>query len=179
MSLTPEQLRDAACCSTSRAISWAPHINAALDRYGIDTPLRIAAWLAQISHESAQLCRTVEIWGPTDAQRRYEGRADLGNVRAGDGERFKGRGLIQITGRANYAAYSRSAGIDFTALPEQLAQPTHAALSAGWYWRERGLNALADARDMVQITRRINGGENGLRARLDIYRVACQTLGVR
>lgn len=177
--LTPEKLRDAACCSTARAISWAPHINTALDRYGINTPARVAAWLAQVSHESQQLCRTIEIWGPTDAQKQYEGRKNLGNTRPGDGARFKGRGLIQITGRFNYAAYSRSVGIDCTSMPELLAQPTHAAMSAGWYWREHELNALADARDMEQLTRRINGGLNGLKERLAIYRVACQTLGVK
>jgi putative chitinase len=159
-------------CTRERAEMFAPHLDAACARYAIDTPARLAAFLAQIGHESGALRYTAELWGPTPAQTRYEGRADLGNLQPGDGYRYKGRGLIQTTGRANYVRLRdrlRAAGVecpDFEAEPEALEQPQWAALSAADYWGMRGLNALADAGDFESITRRINGGLNGQADRL-------------
>jgi putative chitinase len=133
--------------------------------YGIDTPLRRAHFLAQVGHESGAL-RYEEELASGEA---YEGRADLGNTERGDGPRFKGRGLIQLTGRANYAAYGAARGFDFTQgdAPARIAaDPELSADVAGWYWDRHGLNALADADDVRAVTRRINGGENGLADRI-------------
>lgn len=140
--------------------------------FGIDTPTRQAAFLAQIGHESGGLHWSVEIWGPTEAQRRYEGRRDLGNVQIGDGFRFRGRGLIQTTGRANYTATGKALGVDLIAKPELLALPELAARSAAWYWKSRDLNALADAGDFERITRKINGGLNGQAERIALWESA-------
>jgi len=147
-------------------------INEALVRYQIVTPARIAAFLAQVGHESGRLQYVREIWGPTPAQRGYEGRADLGNTEPGDGRRFMGRGLIQITGRANYQRMSDALGFDFIGQPEALESSHYAALSAGEFWRSRNLNALADAGDFDRITARVNGGQNGRADRRAIFTVA-------
>jgi putative chitinase len=133
--------------------------------YGIDTPARAAAFLAQIAHESGSL-KFVRELATGDA---YEGRKDLGNTQPGDGRRFKGRGLIQITGRANYQAVSTALGLDLIHDPAQLEQPGPACRSAGWFWNTRKLNPLADAGAFAQITRRINGGLNGYDDRLAYY----------
>lgn len=169
--MTPQLLRAATGCSEQAAEVFAPLITEACALYEINTPVRLADFLAQVSHESGSLKWVREIWGPTPAQRRYEGRADLGNVEPGDGERFPGRGLIQTTGRFNYAAVrdrlrarlpATTIVPDFEAEPEALEQPRWAALSAADYWDWRGLNALADSGDFEAQTRKINGGLNGL-----------------
>ncbi len=129
--------------------------------YQIDTPLRMAHFLAQVCHESGGLRYTREIWGPTPAQVKYEGRKDLGNIGKGDGKKFMGRGLIQTTGRANYVKVGRALACDFVAHPEQLEDFPYAALSAGVFWRQNKLNGLADADDCRGCTKRINGGLNG------------------
>ena len=118
----------------------------------------------------------VELWGPTPAQARYEGRADLGNVEPGDGFRFRGRGLIQTTGRANYQATGNALGVDLVSEPGRLREPELAARSAAWFWREHGLNELADAGDFMRITRRINGGTNGYEQRLALFEVSKEVL---
>lgn len=164
--LTPTLLQAALGCSAALADAYAVHLAEACERYSIGSPARLAMFLAQIGHESGGLRYTAEIWGPTPAQARYEGRADLGNTRPGDGERYRGHGLIQITGRYNHArATSALAGLgcpDFEAEPQRLAEPRWAALSAAWYWQSHGCNELADAGDFEGVTRRINGGLNGL-----------------
>jgi putative chitinase len=129
----------------------------------------MAAFIAQIGHESGQLQYVREIWGPTPSQAKYEGRADLGNTVKGDGSKYRGRGLIQITGRANYAACGEALGLDLVNQPELLELPQHAAMSAAWFWKQKGLNELADKDQFNTITRRINGGLNGLQDRLDIW----------
>jgi len=159
-----------------RAIAWEPHLNAAMAEFGIDTPIRRAAFLAQVLHESGLLRWVTEIWGPTPAQSRYEGRKDLGNVRPGDGIRFKGRGLIQTTGRDNYNTTGRALGVDLLTSPEILAEPAWAARSAAWYWQSRKLNALADSGDFLALTRRINGGTNGLADRMALHSAATEAL---
>lgn len=130
-------------------------------RNGIDTPLRTAHFLAQLGHESGDLRFAEEL---ADG-RAYQGRADLGNTEPGDGPRFKGRGLIQLTGRANYRAYGQARGRNFlTDASARLiaTDPELAADVAGWFWSTRNLNPLADADQIRAITRRINGGYNGL-----------------
>lgn len=136
--------------------------------YDITTPARIAAFLAQVGHESGGFRYTSEIWGPTPAQQRYEGRKDLGNTQPGDGSRYRGHGFIQTTGRANHAAVRDrlrerlSVEVpDFEEHPEALAELPWACLSAADYWDMRKLNALADAGDFEGITRKVNGGLNG------------------
>ena len=182
--ITTDTLRAALGCSTLRAASWAPHIQRACQIFAINTPARLAAFLAQIGHESGRLQFSREIWGPTPAQARYEGRADLGNVQPGDGRRFAGRGLIQTTGRANYGATRDGLRQfmpdvpDFEANPILLEQPQWAALSAAWYWHSRGLNALADVGDFRRICLRVNGGTNGMADRLALWEKAKDALGV-
>lgn len=125
----------------------------------IDTPLRVVHFLAQLGHESGAFRYSEEL----ASGEAYEGRASLGNNQPGDGVRFKGRGLIQITGRANYRAYSKARGVDYLSTPQLLAtDPAVAVDSAIWYWNTRNLNTLADDDDVDTITRRINGGDNGL-----------------
>lgn len=181
--LTVDTLRAATGCTAARAQDWLAHIQRACDLFAINTPARLAAFLAQIGHESGRLAYVREIWGPTTAQLRYEGRADLGNTQPGDGKRYLGRGLIQTTGRANYRATRDGLAQfvphvpDFEAVPALLERPDLAALSAAWYWHSRGLNALADAGDFVGITRRINGGTNGMADRQALHHAACLALG--
>lgn len=174
--MTPEQLSNALGIPLARAQTWAKPIADAMHRYGIDTPERKAAFLAQIGHESGNLRYVREIWGPTPAQRRYEGRRDLGNVQPGDGKRFMGRGLIQVTGRANYAQAAKALGLPLLSSPELLEQPPHAAASAGWYWASRKLNRYADAGDFRGLTKAINGGYNGMDDRLRLWAMAKSAL---
>lgn len=130
--------------------------------FAINTPERMAAFLAQIAHESGSLRYVKEI----ASGGAYEGRADLGNTEPGDGIRYKGRGLIQITGRFNYEKCGEALGADLVSEPELLEDPDYASRSACWYWKSRGLNELADAGNFRKITVRINGGTNGMADRL-------------
>ncbi len=161
----------------NRAAQFLVPIIDAMKEYGIDTVARQAAFLAQIGHESGGLRYTKEIWGPTPTQTRYEGRKDLGNVVVGDGKKFMGRGLIQTTGRANYADTGKALGLPLLERPELLETPTNAARSAGWFWKIKGLNELADqANSFEKITRRINGGTNGLKERIELWETAKKVL---
>ena len=170
--MTPQQLQAASGCSEANAQLYAPALAEACAAYEINTPARLAAFVAQVGHESGSLRYATEIWGPTPAQSRYEGRADLGNTQPGDGIRFRGRGLIQTTGRYNYRAvrdrlrarYPEAP--DFEKEPSRLAEPKWAAWSAADYWAWRGCNELADKGAFEAITRRINGGLNGYADRL-------------
>ena len=155
---------------------FVPVLNVAMGKYGIVNRLRIAAFIAQIGHESGQLRYVREIWGPTAAQAGYEGRADLGNTEKGDGFKYRGRGLVQITGRANYATCGEALGLDLISQPELLELPQHATMSAAWFWSTRGLNTLADQGDFVKITRRINGGLTGQDDRQALYDKALKVL---
>ncbi|AOA04632.1 glycoside hydrolase family 19 protein [Pseudomonas sp. TMW 2.1634] len=155
---------------------FVPVLNTAMNRYQIVGTRRVAAFIAQIGHESGQLKYVKEIWGPTAAQAKYEGRKDLGNTVAGDGPKYRGRGLIQITGRANYMACGEGLGLDLIKQPELLEKPQHACMSAAWFWATRGLNALADAGQFERITRRINGGQNGAADRQALYALALKVL---
>jgi putative chitinase len=134
---------------------------APLDEYSINTRFRIAHFLAQVCHESDGLCTTTEYASGEE----YEGRKDLGNVNRGDGPRYKGRGLFQLTGRANYKKYGDVLGIDFVDDPEKAAEPATSLLIACEFWNENRLSEFADRDDIVTITRRINGGLNGIESR--------------
>jgi putative chitinase len=150
-------------------------LNLAMDKYEINTPKRRAAFLAQLAHESGSLKYVREI----ASGEAYEGRKDLGNVQPGDGVRFKGRGLIQITGRTNYEALGVALNFDFIKEPEKLELPGAAALSAGWFWYKTKLNELADKDDFKKITKKINGGYNGLKDRADHWYRCQKALGIQ
>lgn len=157
----------------AKVAQFLPHLNDAMAEYGIDSAARASAFLAQLAHESGEFRWMEEIWGPTTAQRRYEPVTELarrlGNVQPGDGRRYKGRGPIQLTGRANYQRFGQLLGIDLVAQPERAAEPGVAFRVAALYWANRGLNELADRADFREITRRINGGFNGLADRLKYF----------
>ena len=155
---------------------FVPVLNTAMNRFQIVDTKRVAAFIAQIGHESGQLKYVKEIWGPTAAQSRYEGRADLGNTQSGDGSKYRGRGLIQITGRANYKACGDALGLDLINQPQLLEKPQHACMSAAWFWASKGLSTLADEGKFEIITRRINGGLNGLADRQMLYARALKVL---
>ncbi len=144
--------------NSSRLANLLPHLNTTMQRYDITTPLRKAHFLAQTAHESDGFNTNEEYASGAD----YEWRTDLGNTRVGDGVRFKGRGLIQVTGRSNYADCGRALGVDLINNPQLLANFDLACLSAGWFWGKSRLNGDADRDDVLTITKIINGGTNGL-----------------
>lgn len=174
--MTPIELARCTGARIDRATEFLPHIEAAMAEFAIDSPPRQAAFLAQIGHESGGLHYTVEIWGPTAAQRGYEGRRDLGNTEPGDGFRYRGRGLIQITGRVNYATAALALEAELLEQPELLEHPELAARSAAWFWKSHGCNELADAGRFETVTRRINGGLNGYPERLALHQAALGVL---
>lgn len=176
--ISKEQFQKAAQLTPEQTEKWYSPVRDACLYYAINTPERIAAFIAQVGHESGGFKYVRELWGPTAAQQRYEGRADLGNTQPGDGSRFRGRGLIQITGRSNYEQVSDALSIDFMNNPHELETPVNAAKSAAWYWSTRGCNALADAGKFDAVTRKINGGTNGMADRLARWDVAKKALGV-
>jgi putative chitinase len=202
--MSPQLLSDATGCGLLRASNYAPHIDAAMARWGVSTPLRRAAFLGQIAHESSALtqleesltytaARLTQVW-PTrfkslsDAQpfannpaalaeKVYGGR--MGNDIPGDAFKYRGRGLKQVTGKENYLRYMMAAGADVIVNPDLLLQPQFAADSAGWFWSSNSCNALADARDWTGLTRRINGGTVGLSERFLRIARAMKALGVQ
>ena len=176
MSITQQQLLQILPNAGPVAGVFVPVLNAAMVHYQIIGPKRVAAFIAQIGHESGQFKYVKEIWGPTAAQARYEGRKDLGNTVAGDGSKYRGRGLIQITGRANYMACGEGLSLDLIKQPELLEKPQHACMSAAWFWATKGLSTLADAGQFDKITKRINGGQNGAADRQALYARALRVL---
>jgi putative chitinase len=157
-----------------RLAQLLPYLNTAMQRYGIITPLRKAHFLAQTAHESDGF-NTNEEYASGAA---YEGRGDLGNTSSGDGVRFKGRGLIQITGRFNYGECGKALGVDLINNPQRLGDFDLACLSAGWYWDTRSLNGDADNDDVETITYLINGGDKGLEDRKAYLTRAKQVFGI-
>ena len=156
-----------------RLLLWRPFLNYAMQQYGVNlTKDRVAMFLAQIGHESGQL-RYVRELASGEA---YEGRKDLGNTQPGDGVRYKGRGLIQITGRHNYTQCGLALNLPLVEQPELLEQPRWAALSAAWFWDANKLNELSDKGDLNRVTRLINGGYNGLADRTMLYKRALTVL---
>ncbi|NWD48682.1 glycoside hydrolase family 19 protein [Pseudomonas gingeri] len=175
MIITEQQLIGIMPNARPQAGVFVPALNTAMSRHHINTPKRIAAFLAQVGHESAQL-RYVRELGSDRYLSKYDTGAlaiRLGNTpdADGDGQRYRGRGLIQITGRSNYRQCSLALFGDERLLqqPELLEQPQWAAESAAWFWEQQGLNALADVDQFNSITRKINGGLNGLEDRLQLW----------
>lgn len=162
MILTAQQLSAIAIYAGPKRIAmYLPMINATIEKYGIDTPMRVCHFLAQIIHESGSFVYKVE----QDSGQAYEGNKDLGNTQPGDGPLFKGRGFIQLTGRANYQTYSKYLGVDVVSNPDLVAT-NYPADVAGWFWHTKNLNAHADRDELTIITEIINGGTNGLSERL-------------
>lgn len=153
---------------------YAPILTTEMAAGGINTQLRICHFLAQVLHESGSLNYVREL----ASGKAYEGRKDLGNIIKGDGVKFKGRGLIQITGRANYQTLSGLWGIDLLDKPELLEQPLYAVKSAIWFWNSRCLNKFADTDNIRDIALRINGGFNGLADRMQFLDRAKKILTV-
>lgn len=177
--LTAQQLAEIlAPCNTEFAAGWLPCLTAAAARFEINTPTRLAAFLAQTAHESMRFRHTSEIWAPAQCawQRSYEGRAALGNTQPGDGQRFLGRGLIQLTGRYWYTECSKATGIPCVVSPALLAAKPGAAVSAAWYWSRNQCNALADAGNFDAITRKINPAGLGADQRRALWEIAKKCL---
>jgi putative chitinase len=130
-------------------------------KFGIDTPLRQQHFLAQCAHESDHFQTTREY----ASGRAYEGRKDLGNTQKGDGERYRGRGLIQLTGRYNYEAASKALGEPYVDKPELVEVFPAAAIVSGWFWAKNDINKHADRDDIRAVTKVVNGGLNGLNSR--------------
>lgn len=199
--LTLSKFQQATGVSSALAQKWFPVVNAAMQEYGINTPLQQAHFLAQVGHESSGFVHTEESlnyrygallamfgnrisqedalkYGRVDSgpdahpanQRMigsiiYANRNGNGDRNTGDGYRYRGRGLIQVTGKANYAALVKQLGVDIEQNPELLTHPQYAAESAAAWWSNHGLNSVADSDDVTRITRIINGGTNGLEDR--------------
>jgi putative chitinase len=191
--MTPQDLATATGARIDRATEFLPHIEAAMAAYFIDlTPDRKAMFLANVGHECGGFHWMVEIWGPSDAQRRYEGRADLGNMQPGNGSKYRGRGAFQTTGRANYASvrdrlrdkFPELDVPDFEESPELLAEPQWACLAAADFADREDLNTVADAGDFDGYCDRVNrghktraeGDSNGFAQRLALYQAGQEVL---
>jgi len=208
--LTPSRLK--AIIPRCYSETWCPHLVAAATRWDILPPHRLAPWLAQIAVESSEMSRLEENLYYTSADRLmavwpsrfqtpveaapylrepqaladhvYANRLGNGPEASGDGWRYRGRGLIQLTGRANYTAYAAASGLALVGGPELLLVPANAADSSGWFWSMRGLGEIADAADTAlrsgdepaatrafrTLTRRVNAGLEGLDRRLAYWR---------
>lgn len=153
-----------------RAVS--PVLASTLETYEINTRLRIAHFLGQTCQESAGF-RTTEEFASGQA---YEGRVDLGNVKKGDGPRYKGRGLLQLTGRANYRKLGATLGVDLEEHPLMAAEPVLSLRIACEYWKGHRINADCDRDDLADVTRKVNGGTNGLPDRGTFTRKAKEAL---
>lgn len=188
------------------ADKWADSLQATCDRFEINTPERIAGFVAQCAHESGMFKSVSEglnykvealkalfgrhriseedcnKYGRIDGKQPADqagianaiyggdfGKKNLGNTEYGDGYAYRGRGLIQLTGKANYKKAGDSLGVDLVANPDLVATPEYAALTAGWFWSANNLNALADAKDLLGMTKKINGGTIGIEHRTELY----------
>jgi putative chitinase len=157
--ITKEMIKQIAPTSKNEIVDpLVKYLNKYLAKYEVNNFWRVSHFIAQAAHESASF-RTLEEYASGAA---YEGRKDLGNVNAGDGVRYKGRGIFQLTGRANYRDMSKKLGLDLEGKPELAESPEVSVLTALEYWKSRNLNALADSNDIMAITKKINGGFNGL-----------------
>ncbi len=202
MPITAQQLLKILPNAGKQAGVFASALTMSMDKYQINTRLRMAAFIAQVGHESGQLRTLVEnlnysaeglvrtwprrfnLLTATNCARKpeqianivYASRLGNGPAATGDGWKYRGRGLIQVTGWVNYQACGSALSLDLLTKPELLEQPAYAALSAAWFWSSNGLNELADAGKFEAITQRINGGQNGAADRLAIYQCALKVL---
>lgn len=198
--LTIEQFTKILDMPESRAAVWYPQIVVAMDKFEINTPLRIAHFLAQVGHESGSFKYVKEIWTNSPAQQSYEGAARLGNTETGDGEKFLGRTPIQLTGHKNYKLFGDYIGVDFVSQSALLERIDYGALCCGWFWAigagqnlgraalaaldkyDKGvgvnLNDIADADDIQTITLCVNGGLNGFEDRSRILLHGINIFGI-
>jgi putative chitinase len=173
MYITPQLLNSIYKETTpEKCTQYAYLLRGAMSEFGIDDSERRAMFLAQVGHESGQLRYVEEIASGAA----YEGRLDLGNIQPGDGIKFKGRGLIQITGRHNYRECGKEFNLDLLSNPKLLSEPKLAARSAGWFWWKHKLNRFADVGDIEGCTRAVNGGLNGYKDRVMLYKRALAAL---
>lgn len=171
--MTENQLKQIAIHATDANIKlYTPLLNRFMHEYNICGKLRESAFIATIIWESGSFKYTREI----ASGKAYEGRKDLGNIYKGDGVRFKGRGLIQITGRTNYTLASNALGVDFVSRPELIEQPDFATMVSCWWWNMKGLNEVADTGDFREVTRIVNGWYNGFSDREFWYKKALEIL---
>lgn len=201
--LTGQQLAEALSCPSARAENWVGVLNTSMERFEINTPLRCASFIAQIGYESTGLSKLEEglnysaprmltifheHFTPEEAERYqhhpeaianrvYAGHMGNGDELSGDGFRYRGRGLIQLTGKNNYKACGDALGIDLVTNPDLLLEHEHAAMAAAWFWQAHGCNELADVGKQMGITKRINGGVNGLEERIALFNQASVALG--
>ena len=178
MTITAEQLKAIAfSISDERVSKFLEPLNTAMDKFGITSAPAQAMFLAQVMHESGECRYVLELASGTA----YEGRKDLGNTSPGDGVKYKGRGLIQITGKLNYIALGKVLVIDCVTNPSLVEDPTNAAMSAAWYWNCRGLTAIAEGNTETAfklVTKKINGGYNGYDDRLKYWIRAKKALNI-
>ncbi len=153
-------------------------LNIAMEEAEINTPLRTAAFMSQVTHETGAFKYFVE-FGSIAYFNKYQGRSDLGNIYPGDGYRFRGRGFIQVTGRYNYTKCGSALGLDLVKNPDMAAELITGARIAGWYWKTRGLNTPSDAGDIYRVTKLINGGYNGIDDRKKWYEKCKEVLFAR
>lgn len=183
MKVTKEQILQIMPNSAKYVDKYLAYINGYSELFEIDTPKRMAHFLAQIAHESNELRNTKEIGNKNYFAMYDHGKLKqmLGNVKDGDGYKYRGRGLIQITGRANYQAYQNSGYCngDIMENPKLLEQPLGAVKSAMWWWYKHGLNEKADSDSFTAITKTINGGTNGLEHRRKYLAKAKEALNVK
>ena len=180
MPITAQQLLQILPNAGQSAGVFVSALNTAMNHYQIVGLKRVAAFIAQVGHESGQF-RYVRELGNDQYLSKYDTGSlakRLGNTPEadGDGQKYRGRGLIQITGRANYVECGEALGLDLVNHPELLEKPQHACMSAAWFWSSRGLNTQADAGRFDTITRRINGGQNGAADRRELYARALKVL---
>lgn len=181
MGITLEQLKKIMpiAAKAGRCEKYISGLNATLQEFSIDTPLKISAFLSQIAVESGELLYTKELGNNAYFDKYDTGpiAKRLGNTPAkdGDGAKYKGRGFIQVTGLSNYRAAGKALGLDLVNKPELLETPENAWRSAGWYWSIKNINAYAN--DIVKVTKLVNGGTNHLKERTDYYNLAKKVLG--
>ena len=222
MQLTIDQLVQGTGCTEKVAEVWLPYFNSILPNFSIDTPLRVAAFLSQVGHESGGLALLEEnlnysaealanVWPkryaktlqngvyaknpvgrylPSNlalqiarkpvliASNTYANRMGNGSVESQEGWKYRGMGLLQLTGKSNYAELTLNTGIDFVSNPDLLKEPAYALISACFFWKNNNLNRFADKKDIVSLSKAINGGIIGLEHRKALYAKACKTLQV-
>lgn len=200
MPITCEQLQNIYLGANPKVCVFFPGLSLAMIQFRITGKSRVSAFIAQVGHESAGLTRLTENlnYSVTGLMRTWPNRFDflkatamarkpelianlvyggrMGNNLNGDGWKYRGRGLIQITGKDNYRRCGQSLRLDLLRYPELLEQPPYAALAACWFWAANGLNALADSGDLKAITQKINGGQNGAADRAELYVRALKVL---
>lgn len=204
--ITPELLLKCKLCDVGTANKWAQYLQVSAERFHIDTPERIAGWLAQCAHESnnfralsenmnysanALLKTFPKYFNPLEAaqyarkqekiaNKVYANRMGNGAEESGDGWKYRGRGLIGLTGKTNYRLFGKDVGSEKEILdhPELVSEPKYAALSAAWFWASNGLNQLADIKDIIGMSKKVNGGTIGLDHRKQLYTQICKALSI-